>query len=86
VVQHDLLGVVEVGLDSTSKYQLEVMLLALVSDVDNTIGLLFVNTVAECCHVRGVVVEATIGLLDHQRHLLLGHEDTNGTIAVDSYA
>lgn len=60
------------------------MLLALVGDVDNTFGFIFFYAVSEGCHVRRVIVEATIGLLDHKRHLLLGNEDANGAIVLNS--
>ena len=60
MVQCDLLRIVETSLDTACKDELKVELLALVSDVDDTVCLLLINTVAKRSHVSGVVVEATV--------------------------
>lgn len=61
-------------------------LLALVSDVDNTVSLLVIDTVSEGSHVGGVIVEATIRLLNDQGDLLLWDEEADGALVLHSDA
>ena len=60
MVQQCLLGIVKVSLLSRQKDQFKVMLLSLVSDVDDAIGFDLLDTVAQRGHIRGSVVEAAI--------------------------
>ena len=60
MVQQCLLGIVKVSLLSRQKDQFKVMLLSLVSDVDDAIGFDLLDTVAQGGHIRGAIVEAAI--------------------------
>lgn len=70
----------------TLKDQLEVELLANVSDVDYLISLLLMDSVSNCSQISSVIVEPTIRLLDHQGYFLLGNEYALSTLVLLEYA
>jgi hypothetical protein len=58
-------------------------LLALVSDINNSVSFLLGNTVTQRRHISCIIIKAAIRLLDNERNLLLGHKDANCSIILD---
>lgn len=54
--------------------------LSLISDIDNAVCFLLIDTIAERSHIRGIIVESTVRFLDNQRHLLFWHENAHGSV------
>ena len=86
MVEHHLVWIIEVGLDPASEDKFKVVLLAFICHVNDSIGSQLADSVSQRCHIRSVIVEATVRFLDYQRHLLLGHKDANGAITFDGHA
>lgn len=79
MVNLSLLGVVKAANLTSLENRVEMELLADISHVHNTVAFQSFNTMTECSEIGGVVVKPTIGLLDHDRDLLLRDKNASGS-------
>lgn len=77
------LGIVKTSDLSASKHQLKVQFLTNISHIHNPVSFDLVDTVAQCSHISGVIIEAAVGLTNDQWYLLLGYEDAYRTIVLN---
>jgi hypothetical protein len=83
VVDLLFLGIVKTSDLCASKHQLKVQFLTNISHIHNPVSFYLVDTVAQCSHIGGVIIEAAVGLTNDQWYLLLGYEDAYRTIVLN---